>query len=216
MRPMSSKQNQHASPKTTPGPDNNQHRNRTVRSDRYGLHCQTTRVPGIRYHSNHHGSRLQQSRHLHPLQRNDHSTRSGRSDNQTCVPALRIPTTNYLGPGHPIYVPVHETLLSENGNKAKRVDGLSPTNGQTIRTIQSMARTISTTHMQSATRQLGRSTPSSPIRTQRMAKCHNKGNLILTDHGMDAKGHMDKSTIRSTNSRYKNGGIANQKTTRAR
>src|SRR6266702_3425913 len=210
---MPSKQYQHAPAKTTPSPDNNQHRSRTVRSDRHGLHRQTTQVPGIRYHSNHHGPRLQQSRHLHPLQRNNHRRRSGRPDNQTRIPSLWIPTKNHFGPRHPIHVSVYETLLSENRNKAKRVYGLSPTNGRTVGTIQSMVRTISTTHMQSATRQLGRSAPPSPIRTQRMAECHNKRNPLFVDHGMDAKSHMDKFTIRSPISRQKNGGIANQKTT---
>src|SRR6266702_563914 len=206
---MPSKQNQHTPTKTTPSPDNNQHRSRTIRSDRHGLHRQTTQVTGIRYHSNHHGPRLQQSRHLHPLQRNNYRRRGGRSDNQTCIPSLWISTKNHFGPRHPIHVPVYETLLSENRNKAKRVYGLSSTNGRTIRTNQSMARTISTTHMQSATRQLGRSTPSSPICTQCMAKCHNKRNPLFTDHGMDAKSHMDKSTIHSPISRQKNGRITN-------
>src|SRR6266702_683460 len=209
MRPMPGKQNQHTPPKTTPSPDNNEHRSRTVRSDCHGLHRQTTQVPGIRYDSNHHGPRLQQSRYLHPLQRNNYGRRSGRPDNQIHIPSLRIPPKNHFGPRHPIHVPVHETLLSENRNKAKRVYGLSPTNGWTIRTIQSMAGTISTTRMQPATRQLGRSTPTSPIRTQRMAKCHNKRNPILTNHGMDAESHMDKSTVCSTISRQKNGRIAN-------
>src|SRR6266571_2114310 len=206
---MPSKQDQHTPAKTTPSPNNNQHRSRTVRSDRHGLHRQTTQVPGIRYHSNHHGPRLQQSRHLYPLQRNNHRRRSGRTDNQTRIPSLWIPTKNYLGPRHPIHVPIHETLLSENRNETKRVHGLSPTNGRTIRTIQSVARTISATHMQSTTRQLGRSAPFSSIRTQRMAKCHNKRNPVLTNHGMDTKSHMDKSTIRSTISRQEDGGITN-------
>jgi len=65
------------------------------------------------------------------------------------------------------------------------------------------------TYLQSTTKQLGRSAPPSPIRTQRVAKCNNKRNPIFINHGMDAKSHMDQYTIHSAISRQKNGAIAN-------
>src|SRR6266702_801595 len=117
---------------------------------------------------------------------------------------------------HTLYVPIHEVLLSEDRDQTECINGISPTNRWTIRKVKSMARTISTTYMQSATRQLGRCLTYGSICSQLVAKCHNKGNPILTNHGMDAQNHLDQFTIHSTISQSKNGRINDQTTAHTR
>src|SRR6266404_1629385 len=135
---------------------------------------------------------------IHSLLQNNHGRRS-----RTPLPPSRLQTFWTPPEGdqrqrHPFYVEIRERTLSPPRHFPEHFDGVSPSDGRTVGTNESVAGTISEVLDQSQTDELEGVLTNRGIRSQHVVQCHHKDVPLSPAHGIRPARHLGDNEVAVT------------------
>jgi hypothetical protein len=174
MRQMPTKQKPHKTNKGTPLPHPHTDQRTPVPDRGNGPDHPTPDQQRVRCHSHDSRPRMHKSGRIPPLQNNDHWTRSGQTILRQRLPMVRPARQGHIRQRPPIHILLRKGTRPTTGDQTKRVLGVPPPNGRTIRTNKSMGRTVPPADHQQRPNRLERLAGNSHHGAQQSQKRHHQ------------------------------------------